>query len=139
MNGIKSVSSSTSSSHPTNETVNETMDGVDGMDVESNASSTGSVNSHCQSQGVDVSSPDVSSSSSLVKGHSLPIKRHIILDRHPEMGFGFVAGSEKPVVVRFVKEGGPSEGKLQSEDQILEINGEDVSKAPRDRVIELVK
>ena len=35
--------------------------------------------------------------------------------------------------------GGPSEGKLQSEDQILEINGEDVSKAPRDRVIELVK
>lgn len=55
------------------------------------------------------------------------------------MGFGFVAGSERPVVVRFVKDGGPSEGKLRSEDQILEINGEDVSKAPRERVIELVK
>lgn len=35
--------------------------------------------------------------------------------------------------------GGPSEGKLESEDQILEINGEDVSKAPRDFVIEMVK
>jgi len=69
---------------------------------------------------------------------SLPYSRTVILERHPEMGFGFVAGSEKPVVVRFVKECSPSAGKLMSEDQILEINGEDVSKAPRDRVIELV-
>jgi hypothetical protein len=28
------------------------------------------------------------------------------------MGFGFVAGSEKPVIVRFVTEGGPSVGKV---------------------------
>lgn len=79
------------------------------------------------------------SSSHMTSTSSDPIRRTVVLERHPETGFGFVAGSEKPVIVRFVKEGGPSEGKLMSEDYILEINGEDVSKAPRDRVIELVK
>lgn len=34
-----------------------------------------------------------------------PQRRHVVLHRHPETGFGFVAGSDKPVVVRFVKEG----------------------------------
>lgn len=28
------------------------------------------------------------------------------------MGFGFVAGSERPVIVRFVTEGGPSVNKV---------------------------
>lgn len=36
---------------------------------------------------------------------SRPQRRHVLLQRHPEAGFGFVAGSDKPVVVRFVKEG----------------------------------
>ena len=35
--------------------------------------------------------------------------------------------------------GGPSENLLQAGDQILKINGEDVSRAPREHVIELVK
>ena len=34
-----------------------------------------------------------------------PVPRQVTLLRDPEVGFGFVAGSEKPVVVRFVKEG----------------------------------
>lgn len=68
-----------------------------------------------------------------------PQPRHIDLVRDPEMGFGFVAGSEKPVIVRFVTEGGPSEEKLLPGDQILMINGEDVKKAPRDHVIQLVR
>jgi len=34
---------------------------------------------------------------------------------------------------------GPSEGKLLPGDQILKIDDEDVAKAPRERVIELVK
>ncbi|KAK8376636.1 hypothetical protein O3P69_009922 [Scylla paramamosain] len=68
-----------------------------------------------------------------------PQPRHVDLVRDPEMGFGFVAGSEKPVIVRFVTEGGPSEEKLLPGDQILMINGEDVKKAPRDRVIQLVR
>lgn len=40
---------------------------------------------------------------------------------------------------RFVTEGGPSVDKLQPGDQILVINGEDVKKAPRDHVIQLVR
>ncbi|CAG0887439.1 unnamed protein product [Darwinula stevensoni] len=68
-----------------------------------------------------------------------PMPRHLELSRHSEYGFGFVAGSEKPVIVRFVTEGGPSEGKLLPGDQILAINGEDVKAAPRDHVIQLVR
>ena len=34
-----------------------------------------------------------------------PTPRDVELQRHDELGFGFVAGSEKPVVVRFVTEG----------------------------------
>ncbi|XP_025834004.1 uncharacterized protein LOC108738555 isoform X2 [Agrilus planipennis] len=55
------------------------------------------------------------------------------------MGFGFVAGSEKPVVVRFVTDGGPSVNKLLPGDQILAVNGEDVKAAPREHVISLVR
>lgn len=55
------------------------------------------------------------------------------------MGFGFVAGSERPVIVRFVTEDGPSMNKLQPGDQILAVNGEDVKDAPRDHVIQLVR
>ncbi|XP_054714995.1 uncharacterized protein LOC129224544 [Uloborus diversus] len=68
-----------------------------------------------------------------------PLPRDVELCRDPQKGFGFVAGSEKPVIVRFVTEGGPSEGKLLPGDQILQINGEDVLKSPRERVIELVR
>lgn len=62
-----------------------------------------------------------------------------MLQRSPSLGFGFVAGSERPVIVRFVTEGGPSIGKLQPGDQILAVNGEDVKDAPRDHVIQLVR
>ncbi|CAG2101075.1 unnamed protein product [Medioppia subpectinata] len=68
-----------------------------------------------------------------------PLPRQIELIRDEKLNFGFVAGSEKPVIVRFVKEGGPSEHLLQAGDQILKINGEDVIRAPREHVIELVK
>ncbi|KAM4559166.1 FERM and PDZ domain-containing protein 4-like isoform 3-T5 [Odontesthes bonariensis] len=59
--------------------------------------------------------------------------------RDPVLGFGFVAGSEKPVVVRSVTPGGPSEGKLVPGDEIMMINDEPVSSAPRERVIDLVR
>ncbi|XP_071744367.1 uncharacterized protein [Lepeophtheirus salmonis] len=68
-----------------------------------------------------------------------PEPRSIELLRDSEMGFGFVAGSEKPVIVRFVTSGGPSVKKLMPGDQILQINGEDVKLAPRDHVIQLVR
>uniref|UniRef100_A0A8C1LYU6 Toll-like receptor 7 n=1 Tax=Cyprinus carpio TaxID=7962 RepID=A0A8C1LYU6_CYPCA len=59
--------------------------------------------------------------------------------RDPVLGFGFVAGSEKPVVVRSVTPGGPSEGKLIPGDEIVMINEEAVSSAARERVIDLVR
>jgi hypothetical protein len=43
---------------------------------------------------------------------SPPRPRKVVLHRSPTLGFGFVAGSEKPVIVRFVTEGGPSVGKV---------------------------
>uniref|UniRef100_A0A8C8VK47 FERM and PDZ domain-containing protein 4 n=1 Tax=Pelusios castaneus TaxID=367368 RepID=A0A8C8VK47_9SAUR len=67
-----------------------------------------------------------------------PAPRKVEMRRDPVLGFGFVAGSEKPVVVRSVTPGGPSEGKLIPGDQIIMINDEPVSTAPRERVIDLV-
>ena len=40
----------------------------------------------------------------------VPEPREVALDRHPQMGFGFVAGSEKPVIVRWL-------GKLWRKDK----------------------
>ncbi|XP_062907073.1 FERM and PDZ domain-containing protein 4 isoform X3 [Mobula hypostoma] len=68
-----------------------------------------------------------------------PTSRRIEMKRDPVLGFGFVAGSEKPVVVRSVTPGGPSEGKLIPGDQIIKINDEPVNTAPRERVIDLVR
>ncbi|GAA6228754.1 FERM and PDZ domain-containing protein 4-like isoform X3 [Lates japonicus] len=68
-----------------------------------------------------------------------PVPRKVEMRRDPVLGFGFVAGSEKPVVVRSVTPGGPSEGKLIPGDEIIMINDEPVSSAPRERVIDLVR
>uniref|UniRef100_A0A8C2FZG6 Toll-like receptor 7 n=1 Tax=Cyprinus carpio TaxID=7962 RepID=A0A8C2FZG6_CYPCA len=68
-----------------------------------------------------------------------PAPRKVEMRRDPVLGFGFVAGSEKPVVVRSVTPGGPSEGKLIPGDEIVMINEEAVSSAPRERVIDLVR
>ncbi|XP_074593234.1 uncharacterized protein LOC141848975 isoform X2 [Brevipalpus obovatus] len=65
--------------------------------------------------------------------------REVMLTRDPELGFGFVVGSERPVIIRFVKDGGPSEGKLIAGDQILKVNGEDMFDAPREEIIRRVK
>ncbi|ENN80544.1 hypothetical protein YQE_03038, partial [Dendroctonus ponderosae] len=68
-----------------------------------------------------------------------PKPRTVVLERSASLGFGFVAGSEKPVIVRFVTEGGPSANELLPGDQILSVNGEDVKTAPREHVIALVR
>ncbi|XP_044756049.1 uncharacterized protein LOC123314773 isoform X2 [Coccinella septempunctata] len=69
----------------------------------------------------------------------IPEPRTVQLERSTTLGFGFVAGSEKPVIVRFVTEGGPSVDKLLPGDQILAVNEEDVKNAPREHVISLVR
>ncbi|XP_050928179.1 FERM and PDZ domain-containing protein 4 isoform X1 [Lates calcarifer] len=63
--------------------------------------------------------------------------RQVTIQRHPIQGFGFIAGSQRPVIVRSVSADGPSFGKLLPGDQILAINEETVSDAPRERVIDL--
>uniref|UniRef100_A0A4W4HFS9 FERM and PDZ domain containing 3 n=1 Tax=Electrophorus electricus TaxID=8005 RepID=A0A4W4HFS9_ELEEL len=65
--------------------------------------------------------------------------RQVCIQRHPLHGFGFIAGSERPVIVRSVFADGPSDGKLLAGDQILAINEESVSDSPRERVIDLVR
>ncbi|XP_049440978.1 FERM and PDZ domain-containing protein 3 isoform X4 [Epinephelus fuscoguttatus] len=65
--------------------------------------------------------------------------RQVTIQRHPTQGFGFIAGSQRPVIVRSVSADGPSFGKLLPGDQILAINEETVSDAPRERVIDLVR
>ena len=68
----------------------------------------------------------------------MPKPRKIELNRDFVFGFGFVAGSEKPVIVRSIKDG-PAQGKLLPNDQILKINSENVQRADQDYVIQLVK
>ncbi|XP_005157236.1 FERM and PDZ domain-containing protein 3 isoform X1 [Danio rerio] len=67
------------------------------------------------------------------------LTREVCIQRHPSHGFGFIAGSERPVVVRSVSADGPSSGKLYPGDQILAINQELVSDVPREKVIDLVR
>ncbi|XP_076579332.1 FERM and PDZ domain-containing protein 4-like isoform X2 [Chaetodon auriga] len=93
-------------------------------------------------EGRDCLTNQVSQSSSLEEVHLdglPPAPRLVEMRRDPVLGFGFVAGSEKPVVVRSVTPGGPSEGKLLPGDEIIMINDEPVSSAPRERVIDLVR
>ncbi|KAK1876522.1 FERM and PDZ domain containing protein 4 [Dissostichus eleginoides] len=93
-------------------------------------------------EGRDCFTNQVSQSSSLEEVHLdglPPAPRLVEMRRDPVLGFGFVAGSEKPVVVRSVTPGGPSEGRLLPGDEIILINDEPVSSAPRERVIDLVR
>ncbi len=66
-------------------------------------------------------------------------KREVTLFKDQSMGFGFIAGSEKPLVIRFVSPDGPGQNKLLNGDEVLAINGEDVEYASRDYVINLIR
>jgi predicted metalloprotease with PDZ domain len=66
-------------------------------------------------------------------------KREVTLIKDLSMGFGFIAGSEKPLVIRFVSPAGPGQNKLLNGDEILAINGENVEHASRDYVINLIR
>ncbi|XP_061547361.1 FERM and PDZ domain-containing protein 4-like isoform X3 [Phycodurus eques] len=97
---------------------------------------------NCNREGQNCLTNQVCQSSSLEEVHLdglPPVPRLVEMRRDPVLGFGFVAGSEKPVVVRSVTPGGPSEGKLLPGDEIIMINDEPVSSAPRERVIDLVR
>uniref|UniRef100_A0A914XXP6 Uncharacterized protein n=1 Tax=Panagrolaimus superbus TaxID=310955 RepID=A0A914XXP6_9BILA len=59
--------------------------------------------------------------------------------RHPTIGFGFVAASQHPVIIQFVTLGGPSDGKLLANDQIIEVNGLDVKEKGKDEVVAMIR
>lgn len=65
--------------------------------------------------------------------------RKVVIKKDPNIGFGFVIGSENPVIVRFITIDGPSYQKLHYDDQILTVNGVDVQQAPREKVIGLIR
>ncbi|XP_030001812.1 FERM and PDZ domain-containing protein 3 [Sphaeramia orbicularis] len=89
----------------------------------------------CESSAMLEESQDGMDSSTLSPASA----RQVTIQRHPTQGFGFIAGSQRPVIVRSVSADGPSFGKLLPGDQILAINEETVSDAPRERVIDLVR
>ncbi|XP_063955246.1 uncharacterized protein LOC129261306 [Lytechinus pictus] len=68
-----------------------------------------------------------------------PEQRDVVLVRDAALGFGFIAGSERPVVIRSVTEGGPSIGKLLPGDEILKVNGEDVKNSDRQYIIDKIR
>lgn len=76
-----------------------------------------------------------------VKGNCLikSKQRSVYIEKDRTFGYGFVAGSENPVIVRFITEDGPSFGILEPGDEILSINGKDVKQAPREDVIEIIR
>ncbi|KAL4659663.1 FERM and PDZ domain-containing protein 3-like [Arapaima gigas] len=78
---------------------------------------------------------DVMDSGSVTPGST----RKVRIERHHRCGFGFVAGGEKPVVVRSVFTDGPANGKLLPGDQILAVDEVPVSDFSRKRVIDLVR
>ncbi|KAJ3587774.1 hypothetical protein NHX12_011371 [Muraenolepis orangiensis] len=90
----------------------------------------------CDSCAMLEESLDAMENGSLTPGSTA---RQVTVHRHPTQGFGFIAGSQRPVIVRSVSTDGPSIGKLLPGDQILSINEEAVSEAPRERVIDLVR
>ena len=67
-----------------------------------------------------------------------PEPRMVEITRDLVHGFGFVVGSEKPVLIRCVNEG-PSANQLLPGDEILEVNGQNVRKANQEHVIQLIK
>ncbi|XP_031443058.1 FERM and PDZ domain-containing protein 3 isoform X2 [Clupea harengus] len=89
----------------------------------------------CDSPAMLEESRDGVNSASLTAGSA----RQVCIQRHHTHGFGFIAGSERPVVVRSVSADGPSDGKLLPGDQILAINGDPVHDTLRERVIDLVR
>uniref|UniRef100_A0AC34R2Z8 Uncharacterized protein n=1 Tax=Panagrolaimus sp. JU765 TaxID=591449 RepID=A0AC34R2Z8_9BILA len=78
-------------------------------------------------------------SSLLDETPEMPPLRTYEIHRHPNIGFGFVAASQHPVIIQFVTIGGPSDGKLMANDQIIEVNGLDVSGHGKDEVVNLIR
>lgn len=64
--------------------------------------------------------------------------RTYIIRRSTHLGYGFVAGSEGPTLVKAVEPNGPSARKLQQGDEILAVNGINVENATKEQIITMI-
>ncbi|XP_065058332.1 uncharacterized protein LOC135686094 isoform X2 [Rhopilema esculentum] len=66
-------------------------------------------------------------------------RRKVCIKRSLRDGFGFVAGSEKPVIIRSVVAGSPADGQLSANDQLFSINGQISYNLPQPQVISMIR
>uniref|UniRef100_A0A0N4Z749 FERM and PDZ domain-containing protein 4 n=1 Tax=Parastrongyloides trichosuri TaxID=131310 RepID=A0A0N4Z749_PARTI len=66
-------------------------------------------------------------------------KREVKLIKHPDIGFGFVAASQQPVIVQYVTPNGPSDGKLLPNDQICMVNNVNVFEMDKEDVVKMIR
>eukprot|EP00794_Sanderia_malayensis_P007428 gene7428-8250_t len=66
-------------------------------------------------------------------------RRKVSILRHHKDGFGFVAGSEKPVIIRSVVAGSPADGQLNANDQIFSIGNQIAYNLPQPQVISMIR
>lgn len=61
------------------------------------------------------------------------------LRRSHHLGYGFIAGSELPTLVKNIEPNGPSFKRLLPGDVIMAVNGIDVEHAPREQIIKMIQ
>lgn len=64
--------------------------------------------------------------------------RTYLIRRNQHLGYGFVAGSEAPTIVKSVEPNGPSYSRLLQGDLIMAVNGINVEDAPREQIINMI-
>lgn len=67
------------------------------------------------------------------------IPRTYIIKRSQHYGYGFVAGSEFPTMIKVIEPNGPSNKRLLPGDVIMAVNGIDVENATRDQIIKMIQ
>uniref|UniRef100_A0AC35TYD4 PDZ domain-containing protein n=1 Tax=Rhabditophanes sp. KR3021 TaxID=114890 RepID=A0AC35TYD4_9BILA len=94
------------------------------------------------SRGEDMASNDDSIISSTVGALTIPTPeemRTVSVVRDNEIGFGFVAASQMPVIIQYVTPAGPSDGKLMANDQICFVNDLDVRELTKEEVVTMIR
>lgn len=77
--------------------------------------------------------------SNFVEESSIEEKRQVKLIKDPDIGFGFVAASQMPVIVQYVTPNGPSDGKLYINDQICMVNDVPVYDMDKEDVVNMIR
>lgn len=70
---------------------------------------------------------------------TLDVPREYTIQRSTHFGYGFVAGSETPSIVKFIQPNGPSHQRLLQGDIITAVNGINVSNVPGKEIINMIQ